>query len=58
MFQLQEERTLCHNVPIYCNVKDNAINSTCVQPHLLASVNAPKGLERATVDASVDGIDA
>ena len=37
-------------------VKDNAFNSTCVQPHLLASVNAPKGLERATVDLSVDGM--
>ena len=30
-------------------VKDNAFNSTCAQPHLLASVNAPKDLERATV---------
>ena len=39
-------------------VKDNAFNSTCVQPHLLATVNAPKGLERATVDVSVDGVDA
>ena len=39
-------------------VKDNAFNSTCVQPHLLASVKTPKGLERATADVSVDGIDA
>ena len=56
MLQLQEERTLCYSVST--KVKDNAVNSTCVQPHLLDSVNAPKGLEHATVDVSVDGIDA
>ena len=39
-------------------VKDNTVNSTCVHFNLLASLNAPKGLERATVDVSVGGIDA